>query len=151
MRKPTFYFLSALLIICLFFSIPLNAFNSHYTGAQLPSEDLILNNLKTLLGPASTDVRKHGNAQMILGTHFRQGKNIFQLYYCYEKPRKNIVYGTRPNDGCFSDVILYRLETNLWIMKNTINSEWIIVSYSPYKNRFKGKQKALKPLRLKRF
>lgn len=128
MKKSALYFLSGLLFLSYFFSTPAHAFNTYYKGANLPSEGLILKNLKILLGPASRDSRKQGVAQFVLGTHFMTEKNTYRLYYCYDRPRKNYVFGVRTNGGCFSDISLFRLDTNIWIMKNIVSSEWIIIS-----------------------
>ena len=129
MRKSALYFLSGLLLSCVL-SKPAHAFDTYYKGAKLPSEGLILKNLKILLGSASKDSRKQGVAQFILGTHFMTEKNKYQLYYCYDRPRKDYIFGARTNGGCFSDISLFRLNSNIWIMKNIVSLEWIIISNS---------------------
>ncbi len=132
MRKSVLYFLAGLLFLSCFFSLSAHAFDTSYKGAQLPSQDLILKNLKILLGPASKGNSKQGVAQFVMGTHFKTGKNTYQLYYCYDRPRKNHVFGAGTNDGCFSDITLFRLDTNIWIMKNIETLEWVVISNSAY-------------------
>jgi len=104
------------------------ALDSYYTGANVPSEEILLENLKVLLGPSSRGGNRAGPIREILGTHYQNDINMHQVYYCYTSPKSNYVYGSRRGQtGCYQDVIIFRLDSGKWIMRNSVTSEWIII------------------------
>ena len=117
-----------LMALFLVASIPAQTLGSSYAGENIPSEGVLIENLKILLGPASRGAGRAGSIQRILGVHYLNDANIYQVYYCYVSPKKNYVYGSRGQDGCYHDVIIFRLDSGKWIMENPATSEWIIIS-----------------------
>jgi len=121
----------ALLILCVL-STPAFSIANYYKSDQLPSKDIILKNLKVLQGPSSKGLGAQGSVKTILGTHHQINQSVYLLFYCYEEPKERWIFGTSNNDGCFSDVSLFRLDSGLWIMQSNISMEWIIMTSSLY-------------------
>ncbi len=117
-----------LLVLFLSSSISAQTLGSSYVGEDVPSEGVLIENLKILLGPASRGSGRAGSIQSILGVHYQNDANVYQVYYCYISPKKDYVYGSRGQDGCYHDVIIFRLDSGKWIMRNPATSEWIIIS-----------------------
>ncbi len=126
MKKTIF----SLLLVTLFLSFTTfaKALEGYYKSEKPPSSNIVLRNLKILQGPSTKGIGRQGNIQTILGLHKQIGTHTFFLYYCYDTPKKNWVFGNSRNDGCFNDIVLIPLDSGLWIMRSIISDEWILVT-----------------------
>ncbi len=101
-----------ILITLSFMTFFLNGYSSveNYQGS-LPSNDLIIQNILML--------DKSLSSANLIGKHFQQAYNQYQIYFCYET--------NTGEKGCSNRVFLLQLDTGVWILK-TDSGAWRIVT-----------------------
>jgi hypothetical protein len=127
MKKLNALFLLSIFVLVVFLSNPTHAADSYYKSTKMPSQDILLKNLKVLQGPSSMGIGRQGTVQFILGSHHDSYNSRYLLYYCYASPRKGAILDNKGNEGCYRDVVVFKLDSDLWIMQSSLSQDWLII------------------------
>lgn len=97
-----------------------------YKGERPPSEAMLIKNIQALGDLAYQGRGPSGRVDLVLGSHYRETDNLYQLYYCSRLASRGGSYSS--TEGCQGNILILRLDSGLWIMKYSDNSRWRVIS-----------------------
>ena len=109
--------LTSLITFCLIVSFPImSTAGERYKGREIPLDDILMKNMIELVRWASSGTSSH--ITDIIGKQ-RMENNNYKLFYCYVKSNGEV--------ECNNNIILYSLDTDVWVLQTIRNKRWKIV------------------------